>query len=288
MQSLASLVFRGWIVPLFVTATALAAHAEQTPTRPPLRALVVTIVAQDGFLDWLLAEAVAAGRIATLEITTAHVRAIPAHLGDEGFDLVIAHDHARPTRRLAKQGLLVDDRLVFANPQAIIGPADDPAGVARATSFVDALARIAETGACWLLNTHGGLAAIQRPVREAPIRPACVIDEPANAGAAAVRAAAATGAYTLWGFHPYTRGTHPGQAAWVVGDPVLIRPLRAWRVAASPRAEEVSAVLDELAAEAVGTRLATFRLQGDPVNQAWWPPQAAAAGMAPGARRQAR
>ncbi|MGE0483360.1 MAG: hypothetical protein AB7Q81_04420 [Gammaproteobacteria bacterium] len=287
MQNLTCAVFRGFVVPLFAICVALAAHAEDATPRPPLRALVVTIVAQDGFLDWLLADAVASGRIAPLDIATAHVRAMPQRLAEETFDLVIAHDHARPTRRLAKRGTLVDGRLVFANPQAIIGPATDPAAVARATSFTDAIARIAEARACWLFNTHGGLAAIQRPAREAPVRPACVVDEPANAGATAVRAAAKVGAYTLWGFHPYTRGKHPGQAAWVMADPTLIRPLRAWRVAASSRVDEVSAVLDELAAEAAGTRLATFRLHGDTVNQAWWPPRDAAVVEA-GARRQAR
>ena len=72
-----------------------AVCAEDIPPPPPLRALVVTIVAQDGFLDGLLAAAVRAGRIPPLELSTAHVREIPRRLAAEDFDL--AELASRPT-----------------------------------------------------------------------------------------------------------------------------------------------------------------------------------------------
>lgn len=271
MQALTSLVLRGLLVPFLATAPARAVCAEDIPPPPPLRALVVTIVAQDGFLDGLLAAAVRAGRIPPLELSTAHVREIPRRLAAEDFDLVIAHDHAGPPRRLAERGLLADGRVVFANPLAVIGPADDPAGVAGAPSLATAMARVADAGRCWVIEQQPRLAALQRPLLAGPAAPACIVDQAGARGAAAVSLAHARGGYSVWGLHPFDRARPAGQRAFVIDEARLLSPLRAWRVTASARGEAVMAVLAELGAPATQARLADFRLEGDADNQAWWP-----------------
>ncbi len=242
---------------------------------PPLRALVVTIVAQAGFLDWLVAEAVAAGRVPPLAITTVHVRDLGARLDAGPYDLVIAHAHARPAQDLAARGTLADGIPVFANAHAIIGPADDPAGLRGATDLDAALARLAARGGCWIRHEHGGLAHLQPPLGAAG--DLCVRAPPAPGTAAALDAARAHGAYTIWGYHPFMRLDPSGLRAIVIGDPRLLAPLQAWTVSASSRREEARALLRFLTAAPTQTRLARFRLGTDADNQPWWPAAAARA-----------
>lgn len=241
---------------------------------PPLRALVVTIVAQGGFLEWLVEQAVAAGTVTPLALDVAHVRELDQRLAEGSYDLVIAHAHARPAQRLAVRGVLAAGTPVFANPRAIIGPADDPAGLRGAASLDDALTRLAAHGGCWVHHAHGGLVDLQ-PAADATDR--CVLVPAATGPGGALAAAREHGAYTLWGYHPFSRRAAPGLAAIVTGDARLLATLLAWPVATTPRREEVDELIALLASPAIQQRLATFRLAGDPANQAWWPASAAAA-----------
>jgi tungstate transport system substrate-binding protein len=246
-----------------------ASHADA----PPLRALVVTIVDQDGFLEWLVADAVAAGTVPPLALTTSHVRDLPARLEEGQWDLVIAHAHARPAQRLAARGVLGDGTPVFANPRTIIGPADDPAGLRGASDFDAALARLFAHGGCWVRHEHAGLAALQPRPGDADGRCVLAADEPGPL--AALAAARTHGAYTVWGYHPFMRTARDGLAAVVIGDPQLLATLDAWTVTASPRRAEARAVIGLLSAPATQARLAEFRLDDDSANQAWWPAAAA-------------
>ncbi|MEQ8660607.1 MAG: hypothetical protein RLW62_07305 [Gammaproteobacteria bacterium] len=257
---------------MLVLAVLLALPAAAAP---PLRALVVTIVAQEDFLAWLVADAVAAGTIAPLAIATAHVRELATRLDTAPYDVVIAHAHARPAQSLAARGVLAPGTPVFANPRAIIGPADDPAGLRGAPDLADALARLAAGGACWIRHEHGGLTDLQ-PAAGAD--DACVIAPAAPGPGGALDAARNHRAYTLWGYHPFMRRAPQGLAAIVTGDARLLATLVAWPVASSPRRAEVDAFIALLAAPATQTRLTRFRLADDHANQAWWP---AAAGARP-------
>jgi len=258
-------------------------HAATDTVRTPLRALVVTIVAQDGFLTWLLDDAVRAGTLPPLTLMTAHVRDLRQLLEQSDFDIVIAHEHARPAQRLEQHGVLVDGHRVFANPMAILGPVHDPAAIAGANSFADVIERLRAHEACWVINQQDGKDSLQQFIRSGSVN--CIVDDPDLAGAAAVVAAQKRGAYTLWGFHPYTRLGLTGMRAFVTADPRMLRPLRAWTVAASGRREEVRAVVDTILDESHQRRLATFRLTSDSANQPWWPVTAVAADDASGAAR---
>lgn len=240
---------------------------------PPLRALVVTIVAQEGFLGWLVADAVAAGTVPPLAITTSHVRGLSAHLDESEWDLVIAHAHARPAQRLAARGVIGDGTPVFANPRTIIGPADDPAGLRGATDFDAALSRLFTHGGCWMRHEHAGLAALQPRPDETNGR--CVLAADGPGPLAALAATRKHGAYTVWGYHPFMRTARDGLAAVVIGDPRLLATLNAWTVTASPRRAEARALISLLSAPAAQARLAEFRLDDDTTNQAWWPAAAA-------------
>lgn len=274
---------------LFVMCAAFAllfaserAAADTTPT--PLRALVVTIVAQDGFLTWLLDDAIRAGTLPPLTFTVAHVRDLRHLLEQADFDLVIAHEHARPAQRLEQHGVLVDGPRVFANPIAILGPADDPAEIASADSFSGVIERLRAHEACWIINQQDGKNALQQLIRSAGLN--CIVDDAAFAGAAAVLAAQKRGAYTLWGFHPFTRLGVTQMRAFVNADPRLLRPLRAWTVAASDRQREVHAVVETILDATHQQRLTTFRLPSDSINQPWWPVAAADAASGVARTRQ--
>ncbi len=254
---------------LILAGVAPAPHADG----PPLRALVVTIVAQDGFLEWLVADAVAAGTVPPLAIATSHVRGLSAHLEEGEWDLVIAHAHARPAQRLAARGVIGDGTAVFANPRTIIGPASDPAGLRGASDFDTALSRLFAHGGCWVRHEHAGLAALQPRPDGSDGR--CVLAADGPGPLAALAAARTHGAYTVWGYHPFMRTARDGLAAVVIGDPRLLATLNAWTVTDSPRRAEARALIHLLAAPATQARLPEFRLDGDTPNQAWWPAAAA-------------
>jgi len=263
---------------LILAGMAPAPHADA----PPLRALVVTIIAQEGFLEWLVSDAVAAGTVPPLAVATSHVRSLSAHLDEGEWDLVIAHAHARPAQRLAARGVLGDGTAVFANPRTIIGPADDPAGLRGASDFDAALARLFARGGCWVRHEHAGLAALQPRPDQTDGR--CVLAADGPGPLAALAAARTHGAYTVWGYHPFMRTTRDGLAAVVIGDPRLLATLNAWTVTNSPRRTEALALISLLAAPATQARLPEFRLDDDTPNQAWWPAAAAMeAASAPGA-----
>jgi tungstate transport system substrate-binding protein len=247
-----------------------AAIGQSAP--PPLRALVVTIVMQDDFLPWLLAGTEYSGAVAA---TTTHVDAVPQRLTESAFDIVIAHAHAQATRRLDARGVLTGGKIVFANSQALIGPAADPAGLAAATDFNAALVRLARAQACWVINRQGGKDRLQRAVRRGPTALECVIDDAANVGLAAVRAARERGAYTVWGLHPFVRAEVNGMRAFVPHDPSLLRPLRAWVVAQSTRTAAAQALVEHLTGAQAQAQIPAFRLRGLAEQQAWWPAVAA-------------
>ena len=138
---------RSFLFLLFVAVTTLASAASFASERSLILA-TTTSVRDSGLLDALLP--------AFTEQTGIEVRVIAVgtgaalRMGREGnADLLLTHAPA------AEQ-VLVDDGVVtrrtpfMENFFVIAGPADDPAGVADATSPEDAVAKIAAAGAGWV------------------------------------------------------------------------------------------------------------------------------------------
>ena len=235
-----------------------------------IRGLVVSIVAQDGFFTDLFARYVKREGVLDLQLTVSHVRDMADYLNSAQFDFVIAHDHARPAHKMQRQGLIYDGRIVFANPMAIIGPVSDPAKISTARDFDAALNKVLDSGHCWVVNSQSGKAELQRAAMQ-KFDSACVINESAANGAKAVMLTLEHQAYTVWGLHPYSRLELKNTRAWVYDDRAVRRPLRAWLVIDSPRVEQAKSMIDWLLAAPVQKSLREFRLNNDPVNQAWWP-----------------
>jgi hypothetical protein len=143
--------------------------------------------------------------------------------------------------------------------------------LAGVPGFDRALEMLRAAGQCWLVNPHRGLAGVQAAARKV-FDGGCLLTETAGReGAAGVIAARDRGAWTLWGHHPSVRLGDVGVRRVVLGDPALLRPLRAWTVAASPRGDEARRLIATIRSPALQARLAAFRLAGDAVNQPWWP-----------------
>jgi hypothetical protein len=235
----------------------------------------VKIVDQEDFLGSLLDGAAQRREIPEISVSTTHVSEVGARLQEQPFDFVIAHAHAKPARKLESAGTLIEGRIVFANAHTLIGPRSDPAHVANAADFGDAVARITAHKACWLVNYHSGLQELQERLFGGSTPQACVIDDAANSGPLAMRAAAARGAYTVWGYHPFMRLRLEDMRGFAFNDRFLMRPLKAWVVAGGPRGSDVRAVIDVLVSAEVQQRVSAFRLERDAHTQAWWPAAAA-------------
>ena len=122
-------------------------------------------------------------------------------------------------------------RPVFANQQAIIGPASDPARVANLQDAVEAFRRIAQSKSPYVANNGAIPKYVEDVLWEAAGRPpkeAWYIDLGVNADNGAQQAAAQRGAYLIFGLVPFLqfqRQTGVDLQALVVNDSVLSRTM---------------------------------------------------------------
>src|SRR5206468_3151855 len=124
-----------------VAALMCAAAAACTSTPPPLRVGTTYTVQQSGALD-LIDSLWSGARVVTVIAPSGQILQAAAR-GD--LDVVITHAPSLEARVLAGHALL---RCPFvASRFALVGPAADPAGVARAQHAVEAFTRIARAGA---------------------------------------------------------------------------------------------------------------------------------------------
>lgn len=128
--------------------TALGVAFAQTPANPRIRLATTTSTQQSGLLDAILpvfeketgyrVDVVAVGTGASLKL---------AQNGDA--DVVLVHARALEDAFMAA-GWGLERRDVMYNDFVVLGPADDPAGVAQATSAVDAFERIYKAGSLFV------------------------------------------------------------------------------------------------------------------------------------------
>ncbi|HHS97916.1 MAG TPA: extracellular solute-binding protein [Chloroflexi bacterium] len=225
---------------LFLIATALLAMAgcgRTTPTPPPRLILATTTSTYDsGLLDYLLpafeeetgieVEVVAVGTGQALEL---------GRNGDADVLLVHAPDQEEA---FVGMGYGVDREPVMYNDFIIVGPEEDPAGIAGMTSAAEAFARIAAAEAPFVSRgDNSGTHMKERRIwLEAGIAPEGAWYIPAGQGMGAVLTMAEElGAYTLT-----DRGTYLSRLAegyglpiLVEGDPLLFNPYHV--IAVNPR-----------------------------------------------------
>jgi tungstate transport system substrate-binding protein len=135
-------------VALVVTASALAGGPSRPvalTARSPVIVSTTTSTQDTGLLDVLVPmfERQSGFTVKTIAVGTGQALALGAR-GEA--DVVLAHAPELEKKYVA-EGKMLDRRLVMYNDFVIIGPADDPAGVERLTSAVQAVKAIAQTGA---------------------------------------------------------------------------------------------------------------------------------------------
>jgi tungstate transport system substrate-binding protein len=142
-------VLVGWFLAAAMTAApALAQDATPAATKGATLLATTTSTADTGLLDALAPlflektgytlKPVAVGSGAALE------------LGKKGeADVLLVHSPAAEEEYMAG-GYGTERRMVMYNDFIIVGPADDPAGVAQATSAADAMTRIADAQATFI------------------------------------------------------------------------------------------------------------------------------------------
>ena len=194
-------------------------------------------------------------------------------------DLVIAHFGHAGTEGFMMDGLGRWPRMVFSNQAVLAGPAADPAGIGGLSDAVRAFRLIARRGGEFVVNNAPTERYLAEMLWEA-------IGRPAKTGwwldlglrdQAAIEAAAARGAYTLWGLVPFVRLAEQRDLrmdALVTGDPLLqrimvaivVNPQRIQGVNATG-AEALQRFLIEPATQA---SIRQFRHHGL-FGQTWWP-----------------
>jgi len=145
-------------------------------------------------------------------------------------DLVISHYGHRDAEQFVLDGCGEWPRMIFSNQMALIGPPSDPARVRGLEDAGVAFQRIAASGSKFLINDLDGVRYLTEILWNAAGRPARGpwLVETRSSKDAAIRQAAALGAYSLWGLTPFLRlraGEPLALEPLVLGDPLLQRML---------------------------------------------------------------
>jgi tungstate transport system substrate-binding protein len=200
--------------------------------------------------------------------------------GPDGVaDVLISHYGRKPVQDFVLGGSGLWPVPVFANTMALIGPSSDPAHIRGTRDVVAAFRRIAETESPYVSNGIRQAKYLEDIIWEAAGRPpktAWYIDAGARAGEA-IDAAAALGAYTLWGAFPFLQRQQEFQLdleLMVAEDPLLQRLMVA--IAVNPEkfpvrnVEGAHALQQYLLTPATQARIRAFRIPGIDF-QLWWP-----------------
>lgn len=175
-----------------------------------------------------LARTFAAGEGAAVRWHKAGSGQAMALLRARAVDLILAHAPAAERRAVA-EGWATGRALIGANEFFIVGPADDPAGIADAADACDAFRRIHRAGA--LFVSRGDESGTHQKEREiwalaglAPNRAACV--ETHDFMTASLRLADARGGYFLTDSSTFiaARATVPRLVVLFRGGRMLLNP----------------------------------------------------------------
>jgi tungstate transport system substrate-binding protein len=143
-------------------------------------------------------------------------------------DLVIAHYGHAGTEAFISDGLGRWPRMVFSNQAVLIGPDRDPVGIRGLDDAVEAFRLMVRRGGEFVVNnapTEKYLAEILWDASGRPAKTGWWLDLGLS-DQRAIEAAAARGAYTLWGLVPFVRLQAQQDlrlGALVISDPLLQR-----------------------------------------------------------------
>jgi tungstate transport system substrate-binding protein len=135
------------------TATATTIPTATVPANPNMILATTTSTQDSGLLDVLVPAFEAATGFTVKIVAVGSGAALK--LGEEGnADVLLVHSPAAE-KTFMTNGFGTDRRLVMHNYYIIVGPAADPAGIAAATSAVDAFQKIASSGAEFISRGDG-------------------------------------------------------------------------------------------------------------------------------------
>lgn len=231
-----------------------------------LRAAVVPIVAQEHFLEQLLAPFLTAHGL-TLELRATHGREVARAARRGDVDLVVMHERFRARPRLLADGVIDSATPVFANPIALLAPRGDPAGALTAPTYAEALRRLQAAGACLLENDLDGLLPLSRTQLPTGL---CVERAATAVGLGAVQLASRKDWYTLWGLHPFAMSEQSLRPR-VWHEAALLRPLVAAAVVDGAGAAHARAAIAWLQRPEARAAMRAFRLARAPQVQAFFP-----------------
>lgn len=202
-------------------------HAESGPP-PVLRVAVVGGLRMSGVWPRLAARVEAATGVHLETVAAAPKDEIVPQFVAGDADLMLIHG-SDETYALLADAYAAPLRAWARNEHVIVGPVEDPAGVAQATSAADALARIVRADAPMMLfRDPGSFALVQGALRRAGVRPGArqQLYDDAERPQQVLQAAARLHAYVLVGHIPVAMGKMPnpgGLATLFKGDPLLRR-----------------------------------------------------------------
>lgn len=247
------------------------------PDDPRLVRLTSVVTPEDGGLYGVLLPDFTAQTGFRVSLATSEAVFAPARAGKA--DVVLCHYGHTDLKSFMQDDLGEWPQAAFFNLLALIGPAADPAGIAKSADLVTAFRRLAETRMPFIVDDADGIKYLCNFLWEAAGRPAkgaWYVDEQAR-GPGAVALAAEKGGYTIWGLTPFLRmrgGRPSAMAPLVFGDPLTQRIMVtiAVRADAVPgiNVEGVKAFQEYLLAPRTQALIHNFRLPGIE-RQVWYP-----------------
>lgn len=256
---------------LFFLSGFLNAEPQDNAPAKTIRIMTVVIVQQDDFLQYLL-ESWLSDKNTHIEYSKGHHSEVARAVMDGKVDFAITHTKVQAMHKLEKQGLLEQDRILFANAMAFLGPQGDPAGITGLNDPVKVVQKILDGGYCFVINGHDRLARIQEKLlAEAKRDHTCVIRDDNIENETAIESAVANKAYTLWGLHPYARLHDNRLQPVVVPNDMLLEEMSGWAAKDSPVKKEVMDLINYLKSSEAEKKLRDFRLEKFKDLQAWWP-----------------
>jgi tungstate transport system substrate-binding protein len=251
---------------LVLLCAQLAAEAQQPD--PASLILATTTSTQDsGLLDVLVPQFEAASRVRVKVIAVGTGAALRMASGGNA-DAVLVHA-PEAEQPLIKAGDLIEGVFVMHNDYVLVGPAADPAGARRAASTVEAMQRIAATGAFISRGDNSGTHTQELALwRAAGIAPASIArrEETGQGMGATLTVANQRRAYTLTDRGTYLALRHRLELAIVhQGDQRLRNLYHAYVVNPSKHrgvnATGARAFLRFLVSPATQRTIGTFRRQ---------------------------
>lgn len=220
--------WRGGIALLALAWAAWAAAQPPTPTAAPVvRVVVVGGLNLSGVWPRLASKVAAGAGVRVETVAAAPKEGIVPLFARGDADLMLIHG-SDETYALLAAGLAAPLRAWAANEHVLVGPPDDPAGVAQAADGAAAMARIVAADAPLLaFRDPGSFAIAQALFRRAGVRPGPrqQLYDDAESPQAVLASAARQGAYAVVGHIPVAKGKMPshGLQVWLHGDPAMRR-----------------------------------------------------------------